>query len=84
MSYRIQIERKALKALEAIPAQDRERIRAAIRALMQEPRPAGCKKLRESVNWRIRVGSYRVVYRIEEGQLLVLVIKIGHRRDVYR
>ena len=84
MSYRIQIERKALEALEAIPAPDRQRIRVAIRALMQEPRPPGCTKLTDSANWRIRVGVYRIVYRIEEDQLLVLVTKIGHRREVYR
>ena len=84
MSYRIQIERKALKALEAIPGPDRQRIRLAIQALMQEPRPPGCTKLTDSPNWRIRVGVYRIVYRIEEGQLLVLVLKIGHRREVYR
>jgi mRNA interferase RelE/StbE len=51
---------------------------------MQAPRPPGCKKLRNGVDWRIRVGVYRIVYRIEQEQLLVLVIRIGHRKEVYR
>lgn len=84
MSYRIQIEQGALKALKRIPSQDRQRIRAAIRALAEEPRPHGCKRLTDRNDWRIRVGVYRVVYRIEEKRLLVLVLKIGHRREVYR
>ncbi len=84
MSYRIQIEQRALKTLKGIPSQDRQRIRFAIRALVEEPRPQGCKKLTDSNDWRIRAGVYRVVYRIEEKQLLVLVVKVGHRRDVYR
>jgi mRNA interferase RelE/StbE len=84
MRYQIQIERRALKALEAIQARDRQRIRMAIRDLGENPRPQGCKKLADSANWRIRIGVYRVVYRVEEAQLFVLVIKIGHRKDVYR
>ena len=85
MSNRIRIEQRALKTLKVIPSQDRQRIRFAIRALAEEPRPQGCKKLTDSNDWRIRVGRmYRVVYRIEEKQLLVVVLRIGHRRYVYR
>ena len=65
MSYRIQIEQRALKTLKGIPSQDRQCIRFAIRALAEEPRPQGCKKLTDSNDWRIRVGVYRVVYRRE-------------------
>jgi mRNA interferase RelE/StbE len=84
MRYRIEIAQRALKALKDIPSAERERIRMAIRGLAGDPRPRGCKKLQDSPEWRIRVGVYRVVYQIEEGQLLVLVVKVGHRKDVYR
>jgi mRNA interferase RelE/StbE len=84
MRYRTEIAQRALKALKDIPSADRERIRLAIRALGDDPRPRGCLKLQQSPDWRIRVGVYRVIYQIEEGRLLVLVVKIGHRKDVYR
>lgn len=84
MSWRIRIEKRALKALTRIPARERAHVRFAIRALGQDPRPQGCKKLEGSDCWRIRVGVYRVLYGIEEKHLLVLVVKVGHRREVYR
>jgi mRNA interferase RelE/StbE len=84
MSYQIQIERRALKDIESLPAQDRQHIKKAIWELKEDPRPHGCKKLADSVFWRIRVGVYRVVYKIEDERLLVVVIKARHRRDVYR
>lgn len=58
---------------------------ACITALEQDPRPSGCKKLRGATNtYRIRSGDYRVVYTIEDAELLVLVVRVGHRREVYR
>ena len=84
MSWQIQIEKRALKALEGLPAADRQRVRVAIRGLAVDPRPRGCKKLEDSEYWRIRVGVYRVVYGIEKKRLLILVVRIGHRREVYR
>ncbi|MDX2055276.1 MAG: type II toxin-antitoxin system RelE/ParE family toxin [Polyangiaceae bacterium] len=53
-------------------------------SLADEPRPSGAKKLVESDYWRVRVGDYRVVYSIEDSVLVILVIRVGHRRDVYR
>ena len=82
--YKIEIHRKALKELKRTDRQDRVRILEAIDRLAEDPRPSGSKKLSDSDDWRIRVGMYRVVYRISEQRLMVLVVRIGHRRDVYR
>ena len=83
-SYRIGIKRSAVKELEAIPAKDRRRIAARIQALAGNPRPAGCEKLSGRDKYRIRQGSYRILYTIEDDVLVVTVIKSGDRRDVYR
>ena len=85
-SYRIAIKRSAAKELERIGTRkDREAIASPIRALAADPRPAGCERLagRSSV-YRIRQGDCRILYSIEDEGLVVLVIRIGHRRDVYR
>jgi len=83
-SYRIEIKRSAVKELEAITAKDRRRIATKIQALAGNPRPAGCEKLSGHDKYRIRQGNYRILYTIEDDVLVVTVIKIGDRRDVYR
>ena len=83
-SYRIEIKRSAVKELEAVPAKDRRRITTKIQALADNPRPAGCEKLSGHDKYRIRQGNYRILYTIEDDVLVVTVIKIGDRRDVYR
>ncbi|MFO7899613.1 MAG: type II toxin-antitoxin system RelE/ParE family toxin [Planctomycetota bacterium] len=84
MTYAVRILRSAQRQLAKIERQGRERIVAAVRALADNPRPPGSKKLSGRPAWRIRVGSYRVIYEIHDNQLVVLVITLGHRRDVYR
>ena len=84
MAYRVEIRRQARKELARIEAEARQRIAQAIDALGDDPRPPGCKKLQGSPYWRIRVGVYRVIYQVEEGRLLVLVLEVGHRKEVYR
>ena len=84
MSYRLEILRTAQKQLAQIVQSDQDRIVAAIKDLADVPRPAGCKKLSGRPAWRIRVGRYRVIYEIHDGKLLILVVTIGHRKDVYR
>jgi mRNA interferase RelE/StbE len=85
MTYVVQVVPSALKALQRLARPDQHRISKAIESLTQSPHPAGSKKLAGEENyWRIRVGDYRVIYTTEHGKLLVLVVKIGHRRDVYR
>ncbi len=84
MAYRVEIRRQASKELSRIGLEDRRRIARAIEGLADNPRPPGCRKLRDREGWKIRVGDCRVLYQIEEGRLLVLVVKVGHRKDVYR
>lgn len=83
--YRVQRTRSADKALAKIPARDRLRIEAAVALLAETPRPPRAVTLAgSSDDWRVRVGDYRIVYRVRDDELLILIITIGHRREVYR
>ncbi len=85
MVYRLMIDRAAGKALDALDAGAYRRARAAIDGLITEPRPSGCKKLVGADDlWRVRVGDWRIVYAIRDRELLVLVVRVAHRREVYR
>jgi mRNA interferase RelE/StbE len=84
MSYTVSILRRAQRELEALPNDIYEGIRDAIRALADNPRPPGCSKLVEREGWRIRVGDYRVIYEIDDKSKTVLILHVGHRRDIYR
>lgn len=85
-SYRLFIKPSAAKELEAVgQKKDRERIVTRVRSLGGTPRPPGCEKLAGQEGlYRVRSGSYRIVYWVDDRELEVHVIKIGHRRDVYR
>jgi len=84
-AYRIEFAPSAHRQFAKLDPMARARIAPAIDALAEDPRPATAKRLvGEDELWRIRVGAYRVVYAIEDGRLTVLVVKVGHRRDVYR
>lgn len=84
-TYRVEIRSSARKELAALPRDVLRRVDAAILGLAEHPRPAGCKALQGSEGLlRIRVGDYRVVYRVEDDVLVVLLVKIGHRREIYR
>ena len=67
-----------------MPREDYERVRDAIRALAHEPRPAECLVLTGRAEWPIRVGTYRVIYEINDVQRNITILHVGHRRDVYR
>jgi len=82
--YKIFIKPTALKELQKVPKRDVSRVIDKIRSLSSNPRPPGCEKLSADEKYRIRQGRYRIVYSIEDDKLVVLVIKIGHRKDVYR
>ena len=84
MSYSIEILRVAQKQLAKIDRANQQRIIEGIRSLTENPRPSGCKKLSGRPAWRIRIGPYRVIYEIHDDRLLVLVVPIGDRKDVYR
>ncbi|MEA5075314.1 MAG: type II toxin-antitoxin system RelE/ParE family toxin [Coriobacteriia bacterium] len=83
-SYRISLKQSVLKDLKPLPARDRARVMDRIAALADDPRPHGCEKLSALERYRIRVGDYRIVYAVEDAELVVWVVRIGHRRDVYR
>ena len=84
MSYAIEIRRSAQKSLGKINRQDQDRIITAIESLSDNARPDGCEKLSGRPAWRIRIGSYRVIYEILDDKLIVMVVHIGHRREVYK
>src|SRR5258708_3069806 len=84
--YKVLIKPSAAKEIEAVDQKkDRQRIVASIRSLAGDPRPHGCEKLAGADDrYRIRVGRYRVIYSIADNELLVIVVRVGHRKDVYR
>jgi len=83
--YSITFARSARKELQALEAETAERVLHAIEGLAAQPRPPGCKKLRGTADlWRLRVGDYRVVYKIDDSRCAVDVSIIRNRRDVYR
>jgi mRNA interferase RelE/StbE len=83
-SYELIFKKSVAKDLRAFPKQDVKRILQRIRTLAQNPRPPGSEKLSGAERYRVRQGSYRIVYEIEDARLIVLVIKVGQRKDVYR
>ena len=83
MSYRIELRPAAVRALRQIDHQDRDRIRGVIALLGEDPRPPGAKALRGRPGLRVRVGNYRIIYTIEDDVLLIVVVTLGHRSDVY-
>ncbi|HEY4320760.1 MAG TPA: type II toxin-antitoxin system RelE/ParE family toxin [Gemmatimonadales bacterium] len=83
-SYSIEIKRSAAKEIEALSPKDRRRIVARIGGLARNPRPSGCEKLSGQDRYRLRQGDYRILYEILDHRLLVTVVRVGNRRDVYR
>ncbi|WP_262897994.1 type II toxin-antitoxin system RelE family toxin [Algoriphagus oliviformis] len=77
------MSRRAAKELDKLSDSTAKPILSAIAGLSNEPRPRGCEKLKGRDGYRIRVGSYRVIYDIFDGELIVDVITLGHRRDIY-
>ena len=85
MAYRIVLTAEARRNLLALPRDVVRKVDACILALAEKPRPPRTRKLKGGGDfWRVRVGDYRIIYQIEDNKLLILVIRIAHRRDVYR
>ncbi len=84
MKYEVIIPRNIEKVLGALPQFAGKNIVRHLSILEQNPRPVGSKKLRGKDGWRIRVGDYRVIYKIIEQEKIVLLTKIGHRKEIYR
>ena len=83
-SYRVVFKRPVAKDLRALPNADVARILKRIEALADDPTPPGSEKLSGQERYRVRQGLYRIIYEIDGGQLVVTVVKVGHRREVYR
>lgn len=83
VTYRVEFRPAALRALKRIDHQDRDRVRGVIALLSKDPRPPGAKALQGRQGLRVRVGNYRIIYTVDDGRLIVAVITLGHRKDVY-
>lgn len=81
--YRIELRPAAVKALRKIEPRDQKRIQGVIRLLADDPRPPAARALQGRPGLRVRVGDYRIIYTIDDGVLLIVVVTVGHRRDVY-
>ena len=82
--YKIYFKRSAVKDLDAISKKDLQRIINRIDLLKKDPRPPGCEKLSGQERYRVRQGNYRIVYSIQDDVLTIWIVKIGHRRNIYR
>jgi mRNA interferase RelE/StbE len=82
--YKIIFRKSVAQDMRRIPTRDLRRILAAIDALSDDPRPVGVEKLSGKEKYRIRQGNYRILFEIEDEEVIVVVVKVGHRRDVYR
>ena len=83
MNYSVFIERSAIKSLKKISEPFKSNITASIKQLRNDPRPHGSKKLTGREAWRIRIGDYRAIYEIDDSKSAILVVVVGHRRDIY-
>jgi mRNA interferase RelE/StbE len=81
--YKIELRPAAARALRNLDPQVARRLYAAIVLLAEDPRPPASRPLRGRPAWRVRVGDYRIIYTIEDDVLLVVVVTLGHRRDIY-
>jgi mRNA interferase RelE/StbE len=82
-AYRIELRPAAVRALRKLDPQMRRRVQGAIALLAQDPRPPGARALQGRPGLRVRVGDYRIIYTIADDVLLVVIVQLGHRRDIY-
>ena len=82
--YQIELRRRAQRALDKLPKTDFQAVVEAMKGLAQTPRPRSVEKVKSTGLWRIRQGDYRIIYAIDDNQQLVTVVRIGHRREIYR
>ncbi|MFC2070039.1 type II toxin-antitoxin system RelE/ParE family toxin [Chloroflexota bacterium] len=82
--YTIELRRKAQRALDRLPKADFGAVLSAVKGLADTPRPKGIEKIKNAGLWRIRQGDYRIVYSIDDSQKVVTILRIGHRREIYR
>ena len=83
MTYIVRLTKRAEKDLAKIAKREGERIRIALRALEHNPYPPAARKLVNRPEWRVRIGKYRILYEVIDNELVVMVISIGHRSEIY-
>ena len=83
-AYKIYFKKSVEKDLKVIPKKDLVKILERIEALAEEPRPQGCEKLSGQLKYRLRQGRYRILYSVQDDELTIWVVKVGHRKDIYR
>jgi len=82
-NYKIEIKKSAAKEISKLPKVEVQRIVNKIQTLSEDPRPNGCKKLSGNEKYRIRIGVYRVLYSIMDEKLVIYIVKVGHRKEIY-
>ena len=82
--YKVEVRRRAQRALERLPKADFQAVVRAMKDLEQTPRPRGAERVKGTGLWRVRQGDYRIVYGIDDGGQLVTVVRGGHRREIHR
>ncbi|MFH2218841.1 MAG: type II toxin-antitoxin system RelE/ParE family toxin [Pseudomonadota bacterium] len=83
-AYKLFFKKSVQKDFDTIPKKDLKRILSRIKTLTENPRPPGCEKLTGQERYRLRQGQYRIVYSIQDYELTVWIVKVGHRKDIYR
>ncbi|WP_144753469.1 type II toxin-antitoxin system RelE family toxin [Curtobacterium pusillum] len=84
MTYAVEVRPSAAKAIRKLPPDGRRRIEGLLAILAEHPRPPAARKLVSRPGWRVRSGDYRLIYEIDDGRLVVVVVNAGHRREIYR
>ena len=82
--YKVEVRRRAQRALDKLPKADFQTVIVAIKDLAQAPRPRGIEKVKTTGLWRIRQGNYRIIYAIDDNAHLITVVLVGHRKEIYR
>ena len=82
--YKIELRRRAQRALDKLPKTDFQAVVEAIKGLAQTPRPRGVEKVKSTGLWRIRQGDYRIIYAIDDNRQVIIIVRVGHRREIYR
>ena len=82
--YKLVFKKSVAKDLRALPKRDVALILRCIRSLAEQPRPQGCEKLSGQDRYRLRQGVYRIIYEIQDNVLMVVIVKVGHRKEIYR
>ena len=82
--YQIELRSRAQRVLDRLPKTDFRALIEAIKELAQTPRPRGVEKVKSTGLWRIRQGDYRIIYAIDDNRQIIIIVRVGHRREIYR